>query len=236
MITAIVVDDEENQREELRYLVEEHPEFKVIGEGKNALEAVKMINNQHPDVVFLDIRMPEITGIEMLSLLDKNNMPRIVFVTAYDEYALEAFEHNAIDYLQKPINENRLAEALSRLLENCQPQQAVIDAFLNDPEFIDVKHAGKDYKIRLDDVIYATTEAGYGVVVIAENAEHEYHSRDTLTYLSKRNGLKRCHGQYVINTHKIQRLENKTNKNAGVIYTTSGHEISIGKTFMTDFF
>lgn len=236
MITAIVVDDEAPQREELSALVEEHQEFEVIGECKNALEAIKMINNQHPDVVFLDIRMPEITGIEMLSLLDKNNMPRIVFVTAYDEYAVEAFEHNAIDYLQKPINENRLAEALSRLLENCQPQPAVIDTFLSDPVFIDVNYAKIDYKIRVDDFIYATTKDASGVDVIAENVNHNYHSRDTLDKLSELSGLRRCHGQYVINIHKIQRLENITNKNAGIIYTTTGHTIPIGRSYMKDFF
>jgi two-component system LytT family response regulator len=236
MITAIVVDDESSQREELRAMVEDHQAFKVIGECKNALEAVKMINNEHPDVVFLDIRMPEISGIEMLDLLDKTNLPRIVFVTAYDEYAVEAFRQNAIDYLLKPINKERLAEALSRLLENCQPQQAVVDYFLTEPEFIDVNYAKTDYKIRVDDVIYASTKEAYGVVVIAENAEHNYNSRDTLDKLSKITDFKRCHGQFVVNMHKIQRLEKVPHKNAGVIYTGSGHTIPIGKMFMKDFF
>ncbi len=236
MITAIVVDDEAPQREELRALVEGHQQFKVIGECKNALEAIKMINNEHPDVIFLDIRMPEITGIEMLDLLDKTNLPRIVFVTAYDEYAVEAFRQNAIDYLLKPINKERLAEALSRLLENCQPQQAVAEVFLNQPEFIDVNYGKTDYRIRVEDFIYASTKGVHVVVVIAENAEHNYNSGDTLDKLSKISAFKRSHGQFVVNSNKILRIEKVPNKNAGVIYLCSGHTVPIGKKFMKDFF
>ena len=236
MITAIVVDDEAGPRQELRSLIEKNKAFKIIGECSNAFEAMKMINNDHPDVVFLDIRMPELTGIEMLSLLDRENMPRIVFVTAYDEYAVEAFRQNALDYLLKPINEEHLTTSLSKLIDNCEPQPAVVEVFSNEPEFIAVDFGKTDYRIRIEDIIYASTKDAYGVVIIAENAEHKYNSRDTLDKLSRMGSLKRCHGQYVVNMQKIQRLEKIAHKNAGLIYMTTGLIVPIGKSFMRDFF
>lgn len=237
MISVIVVDDEAAPRQELTSLIQEHDEFTIIGECKNAFEAMKVINNEHPDVVFLDIKMPEITGIEMLSLLDKNNLPRIVFVTAFGEYAVEAFRQNAVDYLLKPINKEDLAETLSRLIDNCQPQSVVPEKIISETEFIAVKFGKTDSKIRISDVIYASTKDSHGVVkVIVENREQQYSYLQTLDTLSQISTMKRCHGQNVINTDKIQRLEKKPNKNAGIIHTTSGHEIDIGKMFVKKFF
>lgn len=237
MITVLVVDDEAEPRGDLRTLIEKHPEFKIIGECENAYQAMKIINNDHPDVVFLDIKMPEISGIEMLGLLHRNNLPRIVFVTAYDEYAVEAFRLNALDYLLKPINNEQLSTTLSRLVENCQPQSAVTQVFSSKPEFIACNHAKTDYMIRIDDIIYATTKDSFGVVhIVAEHAEHKYNASMTLDRLSQISPLKRCHGQNVINTNKIQRIEKKPNRTSGIIYTHSGHTVDIGKTFMKDFF
>ena len=115
MIKVLIVDDEPHARDDLEEKIGADPEFNIVGKCSNAFETIKEINRQHPDVVFLDINMPKISGIEMLSMLDKSDMPRIVFVTAYGEYAIEAFEKNAIDFLLKPVKMDRLCITLERL-------------------------------------------------------------------------------------------------------------------------
>ena len=112
-LTAVVVDDEAPARSLLREYLSAHADVQVVGECANGFEAVKTIGELSPDVVFLDIQMPKLTGFEVLELLDPG--PTVVFCTAYDEYALKAFEVHAVDYLLKPFGRERLAEALSRV-------------------------------------------------------------------------------------------------------------------------
>ena len=112
---ALIVDDERLARKELIKLLEEHPSIEVVGEAVNADEAEQMINELNPDLLFLDIQMPGKTGFELLAELD--SVPKVIFTTAYDEYALKAFEYNALDYLLKPIEPARLEESIKKLIE-----------------------------------------------------------------------------------------------------------------------
>lgn len=109
------MDDERLARKELMKLLEEHPMIEVVGEAVNADEAYQMINELNPDLLFLDIQMPGKTGFQLLEMLDA--VPLVVFTTAYDEFALKAFEVNALDYLLKPIQPERLAETVAKLSE-----------------------------------------------------------------------------------------------------------------------
>lgn len=111
----IIVDDEPPARKGLRKMLEKDPEIEIVGEGEDGPSALQLINSKDPDIVFLDIQMPGMNGIELLRSLPEDEMPSIVFVTAYDRYALQAFEVHATDYLLKPINENRLKETLKRI-------------------------------------------------------------------------------------------------------------------------
>ena len=115
MMRAVVVDDELLAREELEALLAETGEFTVVGTCANAVQAIRTIKSTRPDVLFLDIQMPKVDGLKMLSMIDAGVMPCVVFVTAYDEYAINAFEKNAIDYLLKPVQPERLARAVDRL-------------------------------------------------------------------------------------------------------------------------
>jgi len=113
MWRAVVVDDEAPARALMREYLSAHPDVEVVGECANGFEAVKRIGELSPDVVFLDVQMPKLDGFEVLELLDPG--PAVVFCTAYDEYALRAFEVHAVDYLLKPFGRERLAEALARV-------------------------------------------------------------------------------------------------------------------------
>lgn len=112
---ALIVDDERLARKELMKLLEDHPMIEVVGEAMNAEEANQLVNDLNPDLLFLDIQMPGKTGFQLLEELDA--VPLVVFTTAYDEFALKAFEVNALDYLLKPIQPERLAETISKLAE-----------------------------------------------------------------------------------------------------------------------
>jgi len=114
MIRALIVDDEPIARAGLRKLLEAEADMSVVGECRDGAEAVARIRSDRPDLVFLDVQMPELTGFEVLSSLAPDELPAIVFVTAYDAYALDAFEASAVDYLLKPFDRERFARALSR--------------------------------------------------------------------------------------------------------------------------
>src|ERR1700710_92327 len=113
MIKAILIDDERLARNELKKLLAEFPEIEVIAEAANANEGMERIESLSPDLIFLDIQMPGKSGFEMLAELDR--VPYVIFTTAYDEYALKAFDVNALDYLLKPVEPKRLADAVQKL-------------------------------------------------------------------------------------------------------------------------
>ncbi|MEO5966881.1 MAG: response regulator [Ferruginibacter sp.] len=113
MYKTLIIDDERLARNELKKLLQDFSEIDIIGEATNAIEGIEAIKNLSPDLVFLDIQMPDKTGFDMLCELEST--PNIIFVTAYDEFALKAFEFNALDYLMKPVDPKRLADAISKL-------------------------------------------------------------------------------------------------------------------------
>src|SRR6266571_3262936 len=118
---AIIIDDERLARLELRKLLQDFPEVEVVDEAANADEGISKIEAQHPDLIFLDIQMPGKTGFDMLSTLERS--PNVIFTTAYDEYALKAFEVNALDYLVKPVEPKRLADALMKVKQKDEEEQ-----------------------------------------------------------------------------------------------------------------
>ena len=119
-INTIIVDDEKPAREELAYLLKGFPEINVIGQGRNGVDAVNLIKEHAPDLVFLDVQMPECDGFDVLEMLGRDVPPAVIFVTAYDQYALRAFEAGALDYLLKPFDNARFERALSRAQDKIQ--------------------------------------------------------------------------------------------------------------------
>lgn len=155
---ALIIDDERLARKELASLLEKHDTIRIVGEAANADEAEAMIAEQRPDLIFLDINMPGRTGFELLESLDP--APQVIFVTAYDEHALKAFEVNALDYLLKPIDPDRLDAAIGKLearRESDVPQREILRE--NDQIFL--KDGEKCWFVTLQDVRYFESEGNY---------------------------------------------------------------------------
>lgn len=128
-LTAVIVDDEPLALEGLSLRLAKIPEIKVIGQAENGDEAIKLCQTLSPDVLFLDLQLPGLNGIEVVQAMQSDTLPMIVFVSAYSEYAIEAFELNAIDYVLKPANLGRLQKTVSRILERKNPHQAEKEKF-----------------------------------------------------------------------------------------------------------
>lgn len=124
MIKALIVDDEELARRGLEIRLAKFPDIEICAQSRNGREAIEAVSEHRPDIVFLDVQMPGMNGFDVLRNLPASNMPAIIFVTAYDEFALKAFDANALDYLLKPINDERLAEAIARARANCEEKRA----------------------------------------------------------------------------------------------------------------
>src|SRR5438045_9707856 len=125
-LSALIVDDEQLARDELAYLLKSLDDVQVVAQGKNGVEAVNLIREHNPDLVFLDVQMPGLDGFGVLKkLLDKKvPLPQIVFATAYDQYAVKAFEGNAIDYLLKPFDKKTVVQSTQRVLSNVKSNSA----------------------------------------------------------------------------------------------------------------
>jgi two-component system LytT family response regulator len=155
---ALIIDDERLARKELASLLAKHPEIAIVGEAANADEAEAMIAEKRPDLIFLDINMPGRDGFDLLAALDP--APHVIFVTAYDEHALRAFQVNALDYVVKPIAPERLAAALEKIPEGAHsdlPQREV----LHETDQIFLKDGEKCWFVTLKDVRYFESEGNY---------------------------------------------------------------------------
>ncbi len=149
-MTALIVDDERLARLELRRLLAAHPEVEIVGEARNAEEAIELAAKLAPDVLFLDIQMPGMTGFDLLERLE--DVPQVIFTTAYDAYALKAFEVNALDYLLKPVAPARLAAALAKV--RIAPRQERLErVFVRDGE--------RCWIVRLPDIFLLESEGNY---------------------------------------------------------------------------
>jgi two-component system LytT family response regulator len=165
-LKTIIVDDEWLVRSELKTMLAGHPEIKLVGEAANVTQAIPLIESTHPEVIFLDVQMPGASGFDLLERVDTS--AKIIFITAYDTYALRAFEVNALDYLLKPISKDRLARAIKKLGSN-EPANSVHSkkAGYDDVIYVIVNGSLKFIKLSLLKCI--TAEGNYSYVVYANN-------------------------------------------------------------------
>lgn len=230
MLKVLIVDDEAPAREELRAMLNEEADLEIVGECANAIDGMAAINKLHPDVVFLDIQMPRVSGLEMLGMLDKRRMPKIVFVTAYDEYALSAFEEHASDYLLKPVDPERLAATLAWLRSGqAQPEhnELVLPAQIQQ---IPCYSRNRIQLLRLEEVEYIHSSLTGMQVVCAEQSGI---TELTLKILEEKTPLLRCHRQYLINPSNIAEIIMQEN-GAAEIVTRSGKNVPVSRRHLRD--
>ena len=203
MITCLIVDDELFAREELADLLGQEHDIQIVGQCANAIEALQSITKEKPQLIFLDIQMPRISGMELIAMLDPNDMPKIVFVTAYDEFAVKAFDNHAFDYLLKPIDADRLSKTLTRVRKNLTPQ-AMDSITPKSLEHIPCYSGNKLKVIAIQDVEYVFSDLS-GIHVASTKGK--VHTQLTLKVFEEKTPLVRCHRQYLISPKAIAEIE-----------------------------
>jgi len=203
---AIIIDDERLARKELTSLLEKHKEIEIAAEAANADEAFELINEHMPDLLFLDIQMPGKTGFELLEMLDA--VPKVIFTTAYDEYALKAFEVNALDYLQKPIQPERLEESIAKLKTQEKSSEIVKSdkkLGLNDQVF--VKDGDKCWFVSLGDIRYFESDGNYIKVFFDKNRPMIHKSLNALDEKLDERSFFRASRKHIINLSWLESIE-----------------------------
>jgi two-component system, LytTR family, response regulator len=212
-IRTLIIEDEELARKLLRTYLNDYPELEILGECQNGFEGVKSINELKPDLIFLDIQMPKITGFEMLELIDHH--PEIIFTTAYDQFALKAFEYNAADYLLKPFSKERLQGALEKVREKLVKQtdhEDIVEKMNNFPreEFLDrvvVKDRHKIHIIPADQIRYIESLDDY---VLIYTHEGRFMKQKTMHYFESAldpHNFARIHRSYIVRVDQIAQLQ-----------------------------
>jgi two-component system LytT family response regulator/two-component system response regulator LytT len=221
-LSAVIVDDEQLARDELAYLLKNIGDVNVVAQGKNGLEAVSLIKEHNPELVFLDVQMPGLDGFGVIKkLLDKKlPLPKIVFATAFDQYAVKAFEVNAIDYLLKPFDKKRVAQAVQKARAQQDAGQAPADKIETLVRMLEsqkhpvakvlLKAVGRMFLVDQKDICYAWIEDGVITVVTAGAAGMEGQSNcrtlEELLESLDSNLFWRAHRSYLVNINRIREV------------------------------
>ncbi len=245
-IRVIIIDDESLARSITRKYLSVRPEFQIAAECSNGFDAIKKINEEKPDIIFLDIQMPKITGFEMLELIE--NPPITIFTTAYDHYAIKAFEVNAVDYLLKPFSEERFNEALDKTLVHLRNiplgkeqsgQSAVIKSLIekNDekPDFIErviIKDGQKINIVPIENIHWLEAQDDY-VMIHSENGK--FLKQKTMKYFENHldpNYFVRIHRSYLISIDFIKHLEQQDRESYNIVLKNN-QQLPVSKTGLT---
>jgi two-component system LytT family response regulator len=222
---ALIVDDELHAREELESLLLETGAFEIVGKCGHAVEAIQAIRRERPDVLFLDVQMPGISGFELLSMVDDDDLSSVVFVTAHDEFALRAFEESAADYLLKPVARERLAKTVERRRRRIGPASTGLPrAPIRRVPCL----AGRAIKlVDLAEVEFVRSSEA-GVYVVSDRGE--LFTELTLKVLEERAGLVRCHKQFLVNVDRVDEI--RLEESLALIRTRSGKEVPVSRRFL----
>ncbi len=220
-LSAVIVDDEQLARDELAYLLKNADDVNVVAQGKNGLEAVNLIKEHNPDLVFLDVQMPGLDGFGVIKkLLDKKiPLPKIVFATAFDQYAVKAFEVNAVDYLLKPFDKKRVAQAIQKARakdantapgERFETLVRMLESQKQPATKILLKAVGRMFLVDQKDICYAWIEDGVITVVTGGAAGMEGQSNcrtlEELLDSLNPNLFWRAHRSYLVNINRIREV------------------------------
>ncbi len=235
-LRAIIVEDEAPARELLKAYLKKHDDIELITECEDGFSGVKAINDNKPDLVFLDIEMPKLTGFELIELLDE--MPQVIFTTAYNQYAIKAFELSAVDYLMKPFSRDRFDEAIKKVHARVGQQQDTSDNIRQLTQKVKeesggidrifVKTGSKIDVVPVEDIIYFNADDDY-VEIITEGKK--YLKKETMNNLESSlppDIFIRVHRSSIINTNHIQKLE-RYGKESYLVIMSDGSRVTVSK-------
>ncbi len=222
MLKVILIDDERLARSELRRMLDEFSDVEIIAEAANAAEGIEKIEALNPDLIFLDIQMPGKSGFDMLGQLDK--APYVIFVTAYDEYALKAFDVNALDYLMKPVEPRRLAEALLKVRQKNEEEILSYNnrGILSEYDQVFVKDGERCWFVRLSEVRLFESVGNYAKVFFGTNKPLILKSLNALEERLDEKVFFRANRKHIINLRMIEKIEPYFN--GGLLLDLSGGE------------
>src|SRR3954468_14511453 len=220
-LTALIIDDEQLARDELNFLLKNVDDLQILAQGKNGVEAVALIKEHSPDLVFLDVQMPGLDGFGVLKKLveRKLKVPHVVFATAFDHYAVQAFDVNAVDYVLKPFDKSRIAKAIQRARKEMDTQPTTTDRLEQLVNQLGAtKQAGQPVKILVrsqqrlllvdaEDLVFASIEDGL-ITVVARDAEgtSNYRTLEELHAALDSDTFWRPHRSHLVNIHHIKEV------------------------------
>jgi len=232
---VILIDDEPLARSLLKNFLHEIENLEIVGEYENGFEGLKGITELKPDLIFLDIQMPKLNGFEMLELLD--DLPLVIFVTAYDQYAIKAFENNAVDYLLKPFAQDRLIAAVDKAKEliqkplNSNPVKKLIETHQNQLDTIDriaVKTGNKIKIIYIEDVEYLESQDDYVMIYTAEGKHLKQKTMKFFENYLPPQAFIRVHRSYMVRVDFVTQIE-LYEKDSYIIKLKNGQTIPVSK-------
>jgi len=233
-IKALIVDDEPLARDRIRELLKDHPDVEVIAQARNGREAIDSVANYNPDLVFLDIQMPDLDGFDVLQNLDVAQLPVIIFVTAYDQHALRAFDVHAVDYLTKPFDRERFAKAVEQakvfMKGTKEPDTARILSMLQELragarylERFAIKNGETVFFVRAEEVDAIEAQGNYVRLSLA-NSSHLL--RDTLNNVESQINPRmfiRIHRRTIVNIDRIKEVQTWARGEYRVVLSTGAH-------------
>lgn len=244
-IRAVIIDDEFLARQRVIKLLASHDQIKVLGEAKNGKEAVDLILLKQPDLLFLDVQMPDFDGFEVVNRIQKKQAPYIIFTTAFDQYAIKAFDVHALDYLLKPIDEDRFNEAIQKAEAHFQTQRTnnfnkellrMIQTFQRSEQFLSHVHIsdrGREFEVDLDEVLYFEANGNY-VNLNTSTKTHLY--RITTNALAEQVNTEdfiRIHRSLILNKRYIEKC-NYTSNNEYLFTMKNGQQLQSGRSYKED--
>ena len=233
-IKALIVDDEPLARDRIREMLKEHPEVEVIAEARNGQEAIEAVANQNPDLVFLDVQMPDLDGFSVLQNLNSGQIPLIIFVTAYDQHALRAFDVHAVDYLTKPFDRKRFAQAIDHakvyMKGAKEPDTAKILSMLQEIragerylERFAVKNGETVFFVRAEDVDAIEAQGNYVRLSLAGSS---HLLRETLNNIESQINPRmfvRIHRRTIVNIDRVKEVQTWARGEYRVVLCTGAH-------------
>ncbi len=238
IIRTLIIEDESPARRLIENFLQEYPQVKLIGHCSDGFEGAKKIMELKPDLIFLDIQMPRINGFEMLELLKGEDLPMVIFTTAFDEFAIRSFEYNTCDYLLKPIGKERFQKAVQKAIEQFRikekdstPLEEVSEQGMTAGKFLDrivIRSGSNIHVVQCDDLICLEASDDY---VIVHSTSDQWLKKQTLKFYEKKlnpEEFVRVHRSFVVKVSAINRIE-PYSKDAYVALLHNGLKASVSK-------